>query len=96
MSNTVEPAIVGYGRSNIDRFSAQEFLESLQRAFRDRAADFVVLDSNMNGQRFLAAAVAWALDKGLLYNDRNQDDTQTVVSSFRLTKQGRIEILGQS
>ena len=93
---TEEPAIIRFGRSYIKEDQSGEYLASFVRAFKDGRADFVVLDSNVSGQRFLAACMAWAIDKGLLYNDRNSDDGQQVVSSFRLTKRGRIEILGES
>lgn len=88
-----EPAIVTYGRRFIDGYTEDEFRDALVRAFRDRSADFVVLDSNPHGQKFLAACAAWAVAQGLLYNDRNEDDTQQVVSTFRLTPTGRKQIL---
>jgi len=91
-----EPAIVGYGRQLIDNYPVQEYKDSLIRAFRDKRADFIVLDDNPRGQKFRSASIAWAIDKGLLYNNRNADNTQQVVSSFRLTKKGKKEILGQS
>ncbi len=90
-----EPAIVTYGRTFIESYPVQEYRNSLVRAFRDRRADFVVLDNNPRGQKFLAASAAWAIGEGLLYNDRNVDDTQQIVSSFRLTERGKKEILGQ-
>jgi hypothetical protein len=89
------PAIVEYGRLNIDKYNAEEFRRSLFRAFKERHADFITLDNNPNGQRFLAACMAWAISEGLLHNDRNADDGQQVVSSFRLTEKGKVEILGQ-
>jgi len=90
-----EPEIVVYGRQFIDTYTAQEYEDSFIRAFRDHQADFIVLDDNPRGQRFLAASIAWAMSEGLLYNDRNSDDGQMVVSSFRLTEKGKKEILGQ-
>jgi len=90
-----EPAIVSVGRSFIGDYSPKEFKDSLDRAFNVGGADFITLDSNLRGQKFLAACGAWGLDEGLLYNDSNQDDGQQVVSSFRLTKKGKKEILGQ-
>ena len=90
-----EPAIVIYGRQFIHRYSVQEYRNCLIRAFKNGGADFIILDSHPRGQRFLAASVAWALSKKLLKNDRNDDDGQQVVSSFRLTKKGKKEILGQ-
>jgi hypothetical protein len=89
-----EPAIIAFGRSHVGDYTSEEYLASLRSAFGRGGADFVVLDSNMAGQRFLAAATAWALDAGLLFNDKNSDDRgmgdeQSVVSSFRLTTAGR-------
>ena len=84
-----EPAIVGFGRSLVKNYSAKEFKASLVRAFKDGGADFIVLDSNVNGQKFRAACVAWALDKKWLHNDQNQDGEQETVSSFRLTDAGK-------
>ena len=90
-----EPAIVAWGRSNIGDYKKQEFCDSLTRAFRDDGgADFIILDSNMSNQRFRAACVAWAIDNDLLYNDRNDDEGQQIVSSFRLTEEGKRQILG--
>jgi len=83
-----EPAIVSYGRQFLDAYSVQEFKDSLIRAFKDGRADFIALDSNPRGRKFLSACAAWAIDEGLLYNDHNEDDTQQIVSSFRLTKKG--------
>ena len=74
--------------------SKKEFRASLTRAFKDRRADFIVLDDNMGGQKFLAACAAWAIDQGWLYNDHNQGDGQCKVSSFRLTEAGKMTILG--
>lgn len=91
-----EPAIVSYGRQFVNNYAVQEYKDALIRAFRNNQADYIVLDSNPRGQKFLAAGVAWAVHEGLLYNDRNEDDAQQVVSSFRLTSKGRKEILGQS
>ena len=90
-----EPAIVSYGRQFVASYSVQEYKDSLVRAFKNNLADFVVLDSNPRGQKFLSAGIAWAIDEGLLYNDRNEDDSQQIVSSFRLTEKGKKEILGQ-
>jgi len=89
-----EPAIVNYGRCFIDHYPIKEYRDSLIRAFKNHRADFIVLDDNPKRQKFLAASIAWAIDHGLLYNDRNADDTQQIVSSFRLTTKGKIEILG--
>lgn len=92
-----EPAIIAFGRYHVADYTPAEYLDSLRSAFARGGADFITLDSNMTGQRFLAAATAWALDKGILFNDRNSDDdglgdAQTIVSSFRLTPAGRAEL----
>lgn len=96
MNHEPEPVIVCWGRSLKDQYPVEEYRQSLIRAFRDKKADFIVLDSFMTGQRFLAASVAWALDEGLLHNDQNHsgDEQNGVVSSFRLTEKGKKEILG--
>ena len=93
-----ELAIVSYGRQFLNNYPVQEYKDALIRAFRNNRADYIVLEDNPSGQKFLAAGVAWAIDEGLLYNynDRNRNNTQQVVSSFRLTEKGRKEILGQS
>lgn len=92
-----EPAIIAFGRHHMARFTPEEYIESLTSAFVRGGADFITLDSNMSGQRFLAAATAWALDEDILFNDRNSDDgpdedAQTIVSSFRLTPAGRVRL----
>lgn len=91
-----EPAIITYGRQFRQTYKVQEYREVFVRAFRDGGADFIVLDDNRYGQKFLSAAAAWAIDEGLIYNDRNDDDGQRIVSSFRLTEKGQKEILGRS
>ena len=90
-----EPAIVKHGHNFVSDYPVEEFRSSLTRAFKDGRADFIALDSNPQGQKFLVACAAWAIDEGLLYNDHSEGDTQQVVASFRLTEQGRREILGQ-
>jgi len=88
-----EPAIVGYGRHFVDQYPQQEYVECLQRAFKRDRADFITLDDNRHGQRFLAAATAWAIDAGWLYCDRIDEGDQEVVSSFRLTDEGKRMLL---
>lgn len=90
-----ESEIVSCGRNFVDGYPVDEFRASLVRAFKERGADFVVLDSNPRGQKFLAACAAWAIDEGLLFNDHNEDDEQQKVSTFRLTEKGKKEIVGQ-
>jgi len=89
-----EPDIIGWGRGSITGYDAKEFRTSLTRAFKDGRADFVVLDNNMRGQKFLAACVAWAVDRGWLYNDSSAGDEQCKVFSFRMTKAGKRALLG--
>lgn len=90
-----DPAIVSYGRNFVNHYSVEEYRESFVRAFKDNRADFIVLDSNPRGNKFLATAAAWAIDEKLLYNDRTVDDIQETICLFRLTKKGRKEILNQ-
>jgi hypothetical protein len=84
-----EPEIISYGREFIVNYQENEFKDSLRRAFIEHKADFITLDSNPHGQRFLSACTAWAIDKNYLYNDRNASDNQSRISSFRLTEEGR-------
>lgn len=87
-----EPAIVAYGRHNIREFTEDEYRDSLKGAFADNNASFITLDSNMRGQRFLAAAVAWGIDHELLTTEfTDGSDEQCEVSSFRLTDAGKKE-----
>jgi hypothetical protein len=89
-----EPAIVAYGRSAMPEYADSAFLDALRRAFVWNAADFITLDSNSRGQRFLAAGVAWALDNGLIFHDRTGSDGQSEVSAFRLTDAGKERLRG--
>lgn len=87
-----EPAIITYGRGLVGSYHVAEYRASLRRAFFERGADFITLDSNPRGQRFLAASAAWAIDNGLLFCARTDDDGQSQVSAFRLTDKGREEL----
>lgn len=87
-----EPAIVTYGRGFINDYPPREFHDSLCRAFKENRADFIILDSNPQGQKFLATSVAWAIHEGLLYCDEIDSGEQQEVSSFRLTKKGKIRL----
>lgn len=87
-----EPAIIAYGRSVVDAYPIVEYRASLRRAFFVHGADFITLDSNPRGQRFLVASAAWAIDAGLLFCARTDDDGQSEVSAFRLTDKGREEL----
>jgi hypothetical protein len=88
-----DPAIIQYGRTLVPNYSSIEYIECLIRAFKTNNANFITLDSHPINQRFVSACAAWAIDGGLLYNDRNEDDGQSVVSSFRLTDKGKEVIL---
>ncbi len=88
-----EPEIIAYGRQFVKDYTEQEFKDSLTRAFKQNRAGYVILDDNPREQKFLAACAAWAIDQGWLYNDRNEDDDQCKVSSFRLTEDGKKAIL---
>ncbi len=84
-----EPLILHFGRSNAAAYTVAEYQDSLYRAFIDSRADFIVLDSFMTGQKFRAAAVAWAVDNGLLYCSDIEDEGQSEIYAFRLTEAGR-------
>ena len=88
-----EPLIVGYGRTYVEEYPVKEYRDALIMSFKTRQADYITLDDNPRGQKFVSANVAWAIDNDLLYNDLNMDDSQVVVSSFRLTDKGKEEIL---
>jgi hypothetical protein len=87
-----EPLIVGWGRVNIGEYPEQELRDSLRRAFIVHRADFITLDSNMSGQQFLSASVAWGLDNGILRHSDTDGDEQSEVYEFRLTDKGREEL----
>jgi hypothetical protein len=83
------PVIVLWGRDIIAEYGIDEYTSSLKRAFIDNDADFIVLDSNIRGQKYLAACVAWAISQDILWHDGSIDDEQSTVSSFRLTEYGK-------
>lgn len=88
MTNQV-PEIARYGARYVSYYTDAEYTAALWRAFIQRRADFIVLDDNPRGQKFLAANVAWAMEKGWLYCSQSEDDGQSVVSAFRLTPAGK-------
>ena len=89
-----EPAIIAYGRGCVSEYAEQEYIDCLRRAFGSPGhADFIVLDSNPRGQKFVAAGAAWAITKGWLYCDRCQTGDQEQVATFRLTPLGKKEVL---
>ena len=89
--------ILNFGRycQTIIHEPESEYRDSFVRAFKEKRADYIIIDSNMNGNRFRAASIAWAVEQGLLYCDRESDGDQETVWSFRLTEKGRKEILGE-
>lgn len=91
------PSIVAWGKTHIKAYAIQEYIDSFRRAFVDRGADFITLDSNMRGQKFLAASVAWALEEGWMHCSDVGGypldlDAQETVWAFRLTDKGRAEL----
>ena len=97
-----EPMIVVYGRGNTSLFTPEEYVDSLRKAFVRGGGEPVVLDSNPNGQRFLAACTAWAIDAGLLVHDHSRWDTddevtgQSIISWFTWTEKGRAVLANPS
>lgn len=89
-----EPEIIAYGRRCIKEYEVEEFKASLSRSFSKRCADFIILYSSPVGQKFLSACAAWAIDKGWLYHDKDEDTGQELISSFRLTDNGKRALLG--
>lgn len=69
--------IIAYGRMPVADDPESEYIECLRRAFCYRKSDFIVLDSNMRGQKFVAARAAWAIDKGWLYHSSTRGDEQS-------------------
>jgi|SRR5881394_867089 len=93
----VVPIIVEYGARGIKSYTEEEHLESIKQAFIDKKADFITLDSNINGQQFLSANVAWAMNKGWLYCSSSagypeDQDAQETIWAFRLTEKGIKEL----
>lgn len=89
-----EPGILTFGRQHIADYTPEEFEESLKRAFVTYKADYVYLDSSMTGQRFRAAGVAWAVDKGWMRHDTTRDEGQSEIYTFRLTDEGKTHFSG--
>lgn len=89
-----EPTIITWGRDHIEKYSTEEMLAAVRRGFEGRGEDaYFVLDSFPHGQRFLAAAAALAIDKGLLYCSDEQDEGQSTIWAFKLTELGRATLL---
>ena len=85
-----EPPILEYGRSRVSLYAQLEYEQSLRRAFVDRRADFIVLDSCRTGQGFLAPAIAYCFDLGWLYcSQYDTSDEQSSIAQFRLTDAGK-------
>lgn len=83
------PIVIIYGRRYIHEYGIQEYIASLKRSFIDCGADFIVLDSNARGQKFLYACASWAMEQNIIHNNLNIDDSQSSIYSFRLTDFGR-------
>lgn len=84
-----EPGIIQFGRQHVGDYAWEEYVVALFKAFVIGKADFIILPENMNGQRFLAASAAWALDNGYLRVSEVDDaDIQSVSTTFRLTELG--------
>ena len=89
-----DTAIIIYGRGHIADYEEQEFRESFDRFFRGNDKDAsIVLDSNPTNHTFLAAAMAWAIDRGFLGISKVVDEGQTINTYFKLTKEGQKEFL---
>lgn len=89
MSATLEPAILQLGYQCVGKYADQEYIDALTRAFVRDGADYVVLDSNPHGQRFIACCAVFAIEKGWLYCDRVDTGDQEELATFRLTNAGK-------
>jgi hypothetical protein len=74
-----------------DAYPAEEHLACLRRAFVDRGADYVYVDSRRN--RFLLSNANWGLREGYLEFDAvtsaDRSDEQYTCLVLRLTAKGR-------
>ena len=77
------------GGEGVSDYLVEEMEASLHRAFVDKKADWIAVDSNPRGQRFLYASLTWALDEGLLYQSGTEEGDQMAIFQFRLTDEGR-------
>jgi hypothetical protein len=90
------PAIVAYGREHVGDYRESDYRAAIRRAFVEQRADFLILDSDPNGQMFRAACVAWGIDNGFLVLARQHtisrvnEEFQTY--EFKLTEKGRTEL----
>lgn len=78
-------AIVQYGQSNIDQYEEQEYKDAIHRFFeRNGKSSVIILDSNPRGQKFLAAATAYGIGKGILEVLDVIDEGQTEITRIIL------------
>jgi hypothetical protein len=72
------------------------YRQSFLRAFGDKGADFVIIDSRRN--IWLMQAIKWAVEKELLYYDEEESnrrsDEQYTAMAFRPTVQGALNFSG--
>ena len=88
-----EPAILGFGRAHIRDYDMGKFEACFVRLFEINRRESVFLTSNINNQGFMAAAVAWGVDSGLLFNSENNTELRESVHYFKLTKAGEKRFL---
>lgn len=67
----------------MDEYDHDELRASLRRAFIDNGADYIVVDSNPSGQRFLYAAIELGLKERLIYHDETAQGQQHAVYTYR-------------
>lgn len=72
---TALQALMDWAAQHIDDEPPNEYEDALRRAFVDNRADFITLDSNPRGQKFLAASTLYAIRHGWLYCDQATGDT---------------------
>ncbi len=67
----------------------QEYLDSFNRAFNKRGADYIIIDG-WSG-KYRKNVVAWGLEKEIIYHDPDiRGDEQYTVLGYRLTDKGRV------
>lgn len=74
-----------------ETFNDEEYEACIRRAFVDNKLAHFTLDSNPRGQRFLAAAASWAIEKGWIVEGLSGGD-QTMQSDYWLTEKGKKEM----
>ena len=66
---------------------ADEYEQSLRRAFVDRRADYIVITSRR--ERFQIEAANYGIEQGWLSGELDDRDVQSTAWVLRLTQQGR-------